>query len=589
MKNNSFLKIALSVNSNPGIYALLLGSGLSRSAGILTGWEIVLDLIRKLAALHQEKPEPDPETWYVQKFGEPPDYSKLLDRLTSTSAERMTLLKSYFEPNEEEKEQGLKLPTPAHRAIAKLVKLGCFRMILTTNFDRLIEKALRDEGIEPDVISNEDDLKGALPYIHSKCYVVKLHGDYLDTRIKNTKSELSNYSSELNAFLDRVFDDFGLIICGWSGTWDIALRKAILRSPNRRFSTFWLAKDSPSEEAKKIIQHKKAEVIHIESADWFFTDLLQRIESLKEIEKPHPISVAVAVEMVKKYLSEDKHFIRLRDLLHQETEKLYKEIFSSKFPVKISVLNKEMYKKRIKQYEALSEILLNMFSTISYYGSRKHARLLTQTLNRISSLPLERNDGLVPLINLQYYPALLLLYIGGISALASENYHCLKAILIDSSYRDITSNERKTLISKVYTWSVFDSASNTHKWLPIENAESRYTPISDYLNQFLFQYLSVYLPDNRDFDEIFDLFEYILNVVYMDLVDEYWSPYGSYAWRYRKYRKKAPIDRFIEEVIQQGAEAEILKVGFFESSVERFKKVVEDQKSFLKKIRKNFW
>ena len=106
MKNNSFLKIALSVNSNPGIYALLLGSGLSRSAGILTGWEIVLDLIRKLAALHQEKPEPDPETWYVQKFGEPPDYSKLLDRLTSTSAERMTLLKSYFEPNEEEKAQG---------------------------------------------------------------------------------------------------------------------------------------------------------------------------------------------------------------------------------------------------------------------------------------------------------------------------------------------------------------------------------------------------------------------------------------------------------------------------------------------------
>lgn len=41
--------LSFSVYSNKGVYALLLGSGVSRAAGIPTGWEIVADLIRKIA------------------------------------------------------------------------------------------------------------------------------------------------------------------------------------------------------------------------------------------------------------------------------------------------------------------------------------------------------------------------------------------------------------------------------------------------------------------------------------------------------------------------------------------------------------
>jgi hypothetical protein len=264
------LKVALSLHNNPGIYALLIGSGISRSAGVPTGWEIVLDLIRKVANIEGEDPEPEPEAWYQKRFGELPDYGRLLDRLTSTSAERMALLRSYFEPTEEEREQGLKMPTPAHRAIATLVRLGYFRIILTTNFDRLLEKALEDEGVSPDIIKSDDDLQGAMPYVHSKCYLVKLHGDYLDTRIKNTPEELANYSEHLNRLLDRIFDEFGLIVCGWSGTWDTALRQAILRCPNRRFPMYWLAKGELTEEAKQIVYHRRAEIIDIESADQFF-------------------------------------------------------------------------------------------------------------------------------------------------------------------------------------------------------------------------------------------------------------------------------------------------------------------------------
>lgn len=43
-------QLAFSIYENKGAYALLVGSGLSRAAEIPTGWEITLDLVRRVAA-----------------------------------------------------------------------------------------------------------------------------------------------------------------------------------------------------------------------------------------------------------------------------------------------------------------------------------------------------------------------------------------------------------------------------------------------------------------------------------------------------------------------------------------------------------
>ena len=44
-------KISLTLHANKGAYAVFLGSGVSAAAGIPTGWQIVLDLITKIARL----------------------------------------------------------------------------------------------------------------------------------------------------------------------------------------------------------------------------------------------------------------------------------------------------------------------------------------------------------------------------------------------------------------------------------------------------------------------------------------------------------------------------------------------------------
>jgi hypothetical protein len=40
------IRIAFAIHENKGVFAPLLGSGLSRAADIPTGWEITLDMVR---------------------------------------------------------------------------------------------------------------------------------------------------------------------------------------------------------------------------------------------------------------------------------------------------------------------------------------------------------------------------------------------------------------------------------------------------------------------------------------------------------------------------------------------------------------
>lgn len=158
---------------------------------------------------------------------------------------------------------------------------GFIRLIVTTNFDRLMENALRDESVEPTVVASVDALAGAVPLAHSQCFVLKLHGDYKDVRSLNTDEELVSYPGEYDRLLDRIFDEFGLIVCGWSGEWDHALRAAILRCPNRRYSMFWAARDGGvTPRADDLVKYRQGIVIPITDADSFFGALQQRVEVL---------------------------------------------------------------------------------------------------------------------------------------------------------------------------------------------------------------------------------------------------------------------------------------------------------------------
>jgi hypothetical protein len=123
-----------------------------------------------------------------------------------------------------------------------------------------------------------------IPLPHAPMTVIKLHGDYATAGLRNSPDELNTYPTEWNRLLDRIFDDYGLLVVGWSAEYDGALASAIERTPNHRYPTFWTTHGhGPKERARRLIAVREATSIATASADEFFIDITQRIGRLDEV------------------------------------------------------------------------------------------------------------------------------------------------------------------------------------------------------------------------------------------------------------------------------------------------------------------
>lgn len=222
-----------------GAYALLIGSGVSRSAQIKTGEQILNDLISKHVAAREIDLPNDLQEWFRQEYGAEASYSAVLQKMANNKELREKALREYFEPTQDDTLNNRKSPQKEHRAVARLVQAGYIKIILTTNFDRLIEHALEEIGIQATIVDSEQSAIGLAPLQHAGAVIVKLHGDYIRGDLKNTESELSEYSPNMLKVLKRIVNEYGLIICGWSAAWDIALLETITRRQQRRYQIYY--------------------------------------------------------------------------------------------------------------------------------------------------------------------------------------------------------------------------------------------------------------------------------------------------------------------------------------------------------------
>jgi hypothetical protein len=550
--------MALAVQAAPGRFALLLGSGVSIASGIPTGWDVVVDLCRRVAAASGVSPPPDdPVAWYEGQFTGTPDYSQLLATVSPTPAQRRDLLASYFEPTEEERVDGAKAPTAAHQAIAGLIARGLVRVVVTTNFDRLLEQALQAEGIEPIVVASEAAAAGTVPLVHSRCTVIKVHGDYLDPDIKNTVSELSGYGPSLDGLLDRVVEDYGLIICGWSATWDTALRAALERSPSRRYATYWAAHGDLSDEAARLVAHRDAFVAQIEGADEFFGRLLGRVEALNDLAASKARGVEIVVAEAKRYLADPVHRIRLHDLVLDAAGTAVRAVdFDGNGPSfegeKLG--DAEAYVRTMSRLEAASADIAAASAVLAAFAKEPdQIDLLRRSMLALTAPSLERFGGYVAWIELRGYPALLGLYAAGIAAVANENWTAMTRV-ISTRVRDPNRDSGDTaLVAHVSTWHVLDHGMVNTLYPP----NGHKTPISDHLFSRLEEWISPPLRvESRRFEEVFDRWEYLLGVVLHAEIGR--SPIGRYAWKPRYAFGGSPPRDAVD-----AASAEMLGAGLF--------------------------
>ena len=574
--------LAFSMQSNRGVYAVLIGSGVSRSAGIPTGWEVTLDLVRKLAATLKEAPEPDLESWFTDKFGTEPDYSDLLDQLARTQSERQQLLRPYWEPTEEERERGEKVPTRAHRAIAELASRGFIKVIVTTNFDRLTEQALSAAGIGPTVLSNEDQIKGAPPLDHIRHLVFKVHGDYLDTRILNTEKELAAYPPKVDALLDRIFDEYGLIVCGWSGDWDPALRAALERASSRRYTTYWTTRRDPSADAQRLIAHRAAKVIRIGDADTFFEKLKEEVTAIEEIAKPHLLSVDVAVTKLKRYMPEPRYRIELSDLIDEGVEEVMETTSGDAFSVTGPEPTSESITRRVRAYDAACSKLTSMAVVAGRWAETEHWTAWHRALERLGAQRAIMGGRYFGVWReLQRYPATLLLYALGVGAIDANRLDFLGSLF---AVRVRGANEEElAAVSVLQPSDMFERGPRTMECL--EGMNGHFAPLNDWIHDQLRLRAEGVLRDDARFTRAFDELE-ILIAVAVGRVQEwsrhYAAPMCRCYWRGRSYRRI--VGEIRDSVAREKAESAYVRSGIFGNDWEECHDRLRDLDTFVGSI-----
>jgi hypothetical protein len=554
------MALTFSVRNNPGVYALLVGSGVSRGAEIPTGWEVIENLIRKLANADGEDPGPDPAEWYRDEYGDEPRYDDLLEQLAPSKEDRQALLKSYFEPTDEEREKGIKTPSQAHESIAWLVKQGYINVIVTTNFDRLLEQALEDVGVTPTVIAKPSDAEGAAPLAHTEAVILKVNGDYKASTLKNTADELDSYDPEIERLIEQVLDEYGLIVCGWSGGWDSALRDLILSAENRRYSMYWASYSGLDQEAEELVEHRDGNVVSIDGADSFFYNLKERVQALENAEPGAPLSKEVARERTKRYLTREERKIDLADLVREETEHLRDRLVDpERFDLHVDPED-ELIKERLGIYEKEVETIASILSTCAYWGPEvpnSPEDSVSKAVQRLVSAKADVSPSYKCWSQLARYPATVVTYAMGIAAMEAENWDLVYDLLEgqDESY-DAGSMPMVFRVHPYFVGSHMIYQDNTGY-------------LKSRLKDAVREPLREFVPGEQEYEEAFHEFEILSDMVLIDLVEEIrGKKIGFPSHEY--------WDLSVEEDIEvHGEDWEPLQAGLFDGSLERVEEIVD--------------
>ncbi|MCA0453430.1 MAG: SIR2 family protein [Chloroflexi bacterium] len=557
--DDKILRVASEVYSAPKVYALLLGSGISRSAGIPTGQQLMDDLIRRIAYLHKETINEQPAEWYERHYNKKPTYGGVLQLLGRNQADRSNLLRPYFERQSDD-EVEVKAPTRAHHAIARLIKEGYIQVVVTTNFDRLLEQALEAQGISPYVIRTPQDAANSVPLQNLPVTIIKLHGDYQDIGILNTAEELNAYDPDINKLLDKVLSEWGLIICGWSAESDTALQAAFSHALKSPYSTHWITYQGDMKpEAIAIKDDRGAEQINTMGADTFFDELEQNVMALKSLDSIRELSPLVAAERVRRLLSILNGTIDLETWLNAELEQAYQTFSSPEFTEQIHSSCKDWRDVEtcvatvMKLYFAVLETPLHMVVTLCWHGKGELHSVLSHTLSRWMELPNGKQSS-QQRFAYGRLPILLLIYAVGIATVERAGWQYLQSIFVDPFLPKQNRQQPTNILVKIF--------EETFGGYMVDN---EYLSLGDPLHTLLRPVFQSYLQSNDRFNRVFDLFELVLNLAYLafpfgkgrkEWIPNHSNPMESRSWDY--------LIQYLEEAGAIGNEWGLLKIKPFD-------------------------
>ena len=281
------------------------------------------------------------------------------------------------------------------------------------------------------------------------------------------------------------------------------------------------------------------------------TDILITTPTVTAAEETGPKMVT---EQVKEYLSEQRFRIKLHELVAGEVRKVLIATADDYFPPTGS-WSVDEFQKRLNSYETALSDLLRVQALIGYWAEPFQQSVLTLPTTRLGER-LKLAGGFTAWLNLRWYPSLLLLYSGGIAAVASRKYDNLRELMFSRvSDRETTQNRDFRLIRVVAR----EMNTLTDAFTQLPGYERRYTPRSEYLLKFLQPLLEDELFLGTGYEALFDRFEllYALEHAYerKQEGETTWGPVGRFGWTHSSFQG------LIDEAEKEDAEWGPVKAG----------------------------
>lgn len=212
----------------PQNFAWFLGAGASRSAGLPTASDVLWIMKRRYYSTneHQDIARQDLQNdairariqSYMESRGFPEEwadgeYPAYFEKIFGEDRDRQ---RNYIKTLLAEEKVKLSI---GHRVLGALLSMKLCRVVFTTNFDTVVEKAAAEVSGSSLSAYALDGAHNAVNALNNEEYPLycKLHGDFRYDNIKNLPADLATQNEDLSACLINAAARFGLIICGYSG------------------------------------------------------------------------------------------------------------------------------------------------------------------------------------------------------------------------------------------------------------------------------------------------------------------------------------------------------------------------------------
>ena len=229
----------------PENFAWFLGAGASRSAGLPTATDLLWIMKRQFYCNEENQDISRQDVQlatvqeriqtFVESRGFPPlwdddEYSLCFERIFGEDRERQ---RKYLKANLAEDRVSLSV---GHRVIGAMLSSGLTRLVFSTNFDSVIEKAVAEVGLKSISAYHLEGSHSANDALNNEEYPIycKLHGDFRYDSLKNLASDLATQNQHLSQCLVNASSRCGFVVTGYSGRDEsvMALFRSALNGPN---------------------------------------------------------------------------------------------------------------------------------------------------------------------------------------------------------------------------------------------------------------------------------------------------------------------------------------------------------------------